>query len=98
MPHRYTFKVNPDAIDRTAPGALEDDRVVSDAARQIHESFKASGKLTDESEAPNDDGTYTTTFIFTDSATCDEYLAEMAKIDEMTTSGASRSEHLREDI
>lgn len=98
MPHRYTFKVTPDAIDRTAPGALEDDRVVSDAARQIHESFKAAGKLTDESETMNDDGTYIASFIFTDSATCDEYLAEMAAIDEVTTSGASRTDHSREDI
>lgn len=98
MPHKYTFTVDPDALDRDVDGSLPDEQVVSDEARTIHESFKSSGKLTEETEEPNADGTYKTTFIFTDSAACDEYLAEMAKIDEVTTSGASRSNHLREDV
>jgi len=98
MAHKMTVKVSPALLDDAA--GLGEDKVLSDEASAIHERFVAEGKITSQQQSNEntEDGSYTLTTIFVDSATADQFLAEMASIGEYDKSGSSRSEHTREDI
>jgi hypothetical protein len=98
MAHKMTVKVSPALLD-SATG-LGEDKVLSEEAAAIHEQFVAEGKITSQQQSNEntEDGSYTLTTIFVDSATADEFLAAMANINEYDKSGSSRSEHTREDI
>ena len=103
MAHTLTHKVSTELVDRSS-GKIGDDNIISPETQAIHEAYVAESKITsvDISDMVNaEDGepdTFTQTITFADSATCDAYLAEMAAIDEVSTSGASRSEQVRADV
>jgi hypothetical protein len=100
MAHKYTFKVTPSAIVRDETGVADEELVITAEATAIHDRFVTEGKVTggSQSEENEEDGSYLQSIIFTDSATCDQYLTEMAGIGEVEKSGGSRSEHTREDV
>lgn len=100
MAHRLTFRVQPEELVRDATGVEDEALVISEEATDLHDQFVTEGKVTGaaQSDENEEDGSYTQTITFTDSATCDEYLAAMAGINETVKSGASRSEHTREDV
>jgi hypothetical protein len=99
MAHKYTFTVTTTDLVRDETGITDPMKVISDEAETLTEQFVAEGKLlsvepTDEDE----NGAYVQSLTFTDSATCDEYLAAMAGIGEVEKSGSSRSNHTRADV
>lgn len=99
MAHILTTTVNPELIaDAHDAGTVDQDAIISNEAIVIHERFEAEGKVLDVTETDNGDGTYQSVIKFVDSAACDQYLAEMASINEFETSGASRSNQTREDV
>jgi|TARA_R110002074_G_scaffold197890_5_gene365356 hypothetical protein len=99
MAHKYTFTVTPTDLVRDESGVADPMKVITDEATTLHDQFVAEGKITTNTSGDEDEnGAYVQSIIFTDSATCDEYLAAMAGIGEVEKSGNSRSNHSREDV
>lgn len=87
MAHKITYTV--DAEPGEEQTTLEAD--------EIFESYVATDKITDHSSTEQEDGTYLVELVFIDSATADQFFAEMAAIGEHESTGHTRSNFLRED-
>ena len=93
MAHRLTFTTTPPPED-------DEETYISTGAVSITNAFIADGRLTSSSSTDPDEetGVFNTSLVFVDSATCDAYFADMAAINEATTTGSYRSDMVREDI
>jgi len=103
MAHTLTHKISTELVDRTS-GKIASDAIISAEAVTIHQAYVADDRITGVqvldlvNAEDGEPDTFTQVIMFSDSATCDAYLAEMAAIDEVETSGASRSEQVRADV